>query len=186
MAAPRPALLSLLVGAATLSAMMSAMSIASPAPAGKGASANAPASRMGAGISDDIAARDAREAEQARALDLKEQAIRAAQARLAASVKAKAQATPQTTPANAPNAAAAPAPDTPDQFDTLARIYQAMKPAKAAPVFSRLDLDVQYMVARRMRERSTAMILAAMEPAAAARLSMALAGKRPGLRRGER
>ncbi|WP_010410974.1 magnesium transporter MgtE N-terminal domain-containing protein [Citromicrobium sp. JLT1363] len=52
-----------------------------------------------------------------------------------------------------------------------------MKPKQAAPVFEQLDIDVQIAVARKMRERSTAQILAAMTPQGAARLSMALAGK---------
>ena len=66
-------------------------------------------------------------------------------------------------------------PAAPDQFDDLAKIYQAMKPAAAALVLEQLDLDVQMRVAQRMRERSTAMILAAMTPKAAAALTMALA-----------
>jgi flagellar motility protein MotE (MotC chaperone) len=50
-----------------------------------------------------------------------------------------------------------------------------MKPAKAAIVFEQLDLDVQLKVARKMRERSTGMMLAAMTPKGAARLTMAMA-----------
>ena len=65
--------------------------------------------------------------------------------------------------------------DAGEQYDSLARIYQAMKPARAAIVFEQLDMDVQMQVARRMRDRSTGMILAAMTPRGAAALSMALA-----------
>jgi flagellar motility protein MotE (MotC chaperone) len=128
-----------------------------------------PSSRLGASIDDDIAQRDSKAAGEARTLDLREAAIKAAQARLVASVQSQ----------QAPATGAATSPETTDQFDNLARIYQAMKPARAAPVFAQLDIEVQYLVAKRMRERSTAMILAAMEPAAAARLTMALAGKKP-------
>jgi flagellar motility protein MotE (MotC chaperone) len=44
-------------------------------------------------------------------------------------------------------------------------------------VFEQLDMEVQMKVAQRMRERSTAMIMAAMTPKGAAALSMALARK---------
>ena len=54
-----------------------------------------------------------------------------------------------------------------------------MKPAKAAVIFERLDMEVQTEVAKRMRERSTALIVSNMSPNAAVQLSMALAGKRP-------
>jgi flagellar motility protein MotE (MotC chaperone) len=54
-----------------------------------------------------------------------------------------------------------------------------MKPAKAAVVFEKLAMDVQMKVAQRMRERSTAMILASMTPKGAAALSMALARRYP-------
>ncbi|MDB5670946.1 MAG: signal peptide protein, partial [Alphaproteobacteria bacterium] len=63
------------------------------------------------------------------------------------------------------------------------RIYQSMKPAKAAIVFEQLAMDVQMQVAKRMRDRSTAMIMAAMTPNGAASLSMALARKHPVVRR---
>jgi flagellar motility protein MotE (MotC chaperone) len=184
MAGPRPLLLLMLVGAAATSGAMSAVGIASPAaPVTK-----APPTRLGVTIGDDLARRDSKAAQNARALDLREQAIKAAQARLDASLKAKKQGEADAIAASAPVPAsgAAPTPgmaEAPDQFDTLAKIYQAMKPAKAAPVFAQLDLEVQYLVAKRMRERNTAMILAAMDPQAAARLSMALAGKRPMLRK---
>lgn len=142
-----------------------------------------PQSLMGAMIGDEMARQQARDRADARAADLREQAARAAQARLDAALKAR-QASAAPAPAAAPGSPA-PTPGTgagsgtgADPFDTLARIYQAMKPAKAAPVFEQLDLDVQYRVARKMRERSAALLMAAMSPQGAARLSMALAGRR--------
>ena len=173
----RPAMLVMLIGAAATSAAMSAAGIASPPHEAASAEPHAPATRLGTAITDDIAQRDSKAAREARALDLREQAVKAAQARLAASLTAQQQA------AGSPAAGQPGAAATPDQFDTLARIYAAMKPAKAAPVFAQLDLEVQYLVAKKMRERSAAMLLAAMEPDAAARLSMALAGKKPVLRK---
>lgn len=171
MAGPRPALLTMLIGAAALTAAMSAVGIASPVAQQSGN--KAPATRLGTSIADDLARQQSKAAGEARALDLREQAIKAAQARLAASAQAAGQVPANGAPGG-PNAEPVP-----DQFDTLARIYQAMKPAKAALVMSQLDIDVQYMVAKRMKERATAAILAAMDPQSAARLTMALAGKKP-------
>jgi flagellar motility protein MotE (MotC chaperone) len=172
-------MLTMLIGSATLSVGIGAIAAANaPATATK----SAPKTRLGASISDDLKQRATADAGQASALDLREQTIRAAQARLNASLKAKQEAE-KASPDAAGEAGAGTGTSpgsTPDQYDTLARIYQAMKPAKAAPVFAQLDLEVQYLVAKKMRERSTAMILAAMDPQAAARISMALAsGKKP-------
>lgn len=138
----------------------------------------APDTRMGAMVADDLAKRDAAARARARAIDLQEQAAKAAAARLQSALKAGAQPPEGAAPATSPATPAAGAtPSQPDQFDTLARIYQAMKPAKAAPVFEQLDLEVQYLVAKKMRERSAALLMGAMSPDAAARLSMRMAGR---------
>lgn len=132
----------------------------------------APQTRLGAAIGADIGVRDKAANRRTRALDMREQAVRAAEVRLKGEAVAPA-------PAAGDAGAAAPgAPAAPDQYDNLARIYQAMKPPAAALVLEQLDLDVQRRVAEKMRERSTAMILAAMTPKGAARLTMALAGRR--------
>ena len=162
-------LLLLTGGAATLSIVTSAMS------ADADPQANAVATRLGATIAREMQAREAQAAERARALKLREQMVQATENRLKADMTARS-AKEQ---AAADQAGKPDGPPQPNQFDALARVYQAMKPAKAAIVFEQLDLDVQVAVAKRMRERSTAMIMAAMAPGAAARLSMALAGKRP-------
>lgn len=144
-----------------------------------------PATRMGAMVADDLAKRDAAARARARAVDLQEQAARAAAARLQSALKSGAQLGDSASGGPAPPSGAPlpsgipPTSPQPDQFDTLARIYQAMKPAKAAPVFEQLDLEVQYLVAKKMRERSAALLMAAMSPQGAARLSMRMAG-RPG------
>lgn len=132
----------------------------------------APRTRLGVSIGDDLGQRDQAAVRRKRALDLREQAARATEARLKANVEAR-----QQVDAAAPAAAQAAAKEAEagDQFEDLARIYQAMKPAKAAIVFEQLDMDVQMKVAQKMRERSTAMIMAAMTPRGAAALSMAMA-----------
>lgn len=130
-----------------------------------------PETRLGVAIADDVDARDKGAMRRGRALDLREQAVKAAETRLKADLESRA------VPGVAVPEGVQPAGATPqsDQFDDLAKIYQAMKPTAAALVLEQLDLDVQMRVAQRMRDRSTAMILAAMTPKAAAALTMALA-----------
>ncbi len=136
------------------------------------ASGSQASSRLGVAIADDLGARDQAAVRRGRALAMREQAVRATEARLKAEAAGR-----QDAAAPAPGQPASPISATPptDQYDDLARISQAMKPASAALVLEQLDLDVQMRVAQRMRERSTAMVLAAMTPRGAAALTMALA-----------
>lgn len=160
----RPSLLMMTAAAAALTSVAHAVVAATPP-------AKAPATRLGVAIKDDIATRDKSAASRARALDLREQAARATEERLKAEARARQQqGDPAATGPVGPSADEA-------QYDALAKIYQSMKPTKAALVFEQLDMDVQMKVAQRMRDRSTAMILAAMTPQGAADLSMSLARK---------
>lgn len=161
----RPSLLLLMAAASAIAAVANAASIAT------GDQDGTNKTRLGNSIERDLSARDQDAAKRQRALDLREQAAKAAEQRLAQSVEAQ-----QKDAAGAPGAPGAPAAAE-AQFDELARIYQAMKPAKAAAVFEQLDMEVQMKVAQRMRPASTAAILAAMSPKGAASLSMALARK---------
>ncbi len=161
----RPSLLLLTAFSAAVAVVGNTVGLA--ATVTEGAAAEAPTSRLGAAIASDISERDKAAARRNRALDMREQAAQAAESRL--------RATPQ--PSAATPAGEAPAAG-PDQYDDLARIYQVMKPAAAAVVLEQLDLDVQMRVAQKMRERSTAMILAAMTPKGAAALTMAMARRR--------
>ncbi len=158
---PRPTLLMLTAAvlASSIVANGAAVVAAATAPAAP------PPTRLGVAIGEDISTRDGAALQRKRALDLREQAALATEARLKAELAARERT------------AAKPGEEGGEQFDVLARVYQAMKPAKAAIVFEQLDLDVQMQVAGRMRDRSTALILAAMAPRAAADLSMALARK---------
>lgn len=165
----RPTLLMLTAAAAGVSVLANAVSAADP-------KANAPETRLGASIQQDVARRDQDAARRARALELREQAARAAEQRLNASNSRQGQA----------GDSEARDPDE-ERYSELARIYQAMRPARAAVVFEQLEMDVQVEVARRMRDRSTALILANMSSPNAAALTMAMArfpqGKRaPGKR----
>ncbi|MEW9854496.1 MotE family protein [Novosphingobium sp. M1R2S20] len=154
----RPSLLMLMAAAAGASVLANGVSAADPAPA-------APETRLGASIKQDFAKRDQEAARRARALELREQAARAAEQRLQAG-GAMPQQRAGGTEMRDPNE---------ERFSELARIYQAMKPARAAVVLEQLEMDVQVEVARRMRERSTGQILAAMSPQRAAALTMAMA-----------
>lgn len=159
----RFSLLSMTAAAAGLSAVANA--VAGPAE---------PQTRMGASIGRDLAQKDRAAAQRNRSLDMREQAARAAEQRL----KAAAAAAPQPKREQP----AEPVEEN-DRYGELARIYQAMKPKAAAPVFEQLGLDLQVEVARRMRERSTAAIMAAMTAPGAAKLSTAMARQgtdRPG------
>ena len=167
----RPSLLMVMAAVATLSTVANAIA-AAPA-------SDLPQTRLGTAINQDLAKRDQSGAARNRALSLREQVARAAEERIKANARARQQ---ETAAAAAAGASAAPgdkATAQNAQFDDLARIYQAMKPARAALVLEQLDMDVQMQVAQRMRQRSTAMILAAMSPAGAADLSMSLARKTP-------
>ena len=165
--AARPSLLVLLAGAAGLAAIGHGAAISAAAE---------PETRLGASIQQSAVDRVKAAARRQRALDLREQAAQATEARLQAAVP-PAGAGPQR-----PGAGGAEA-EVEDQYDELARIYQSMKPAKAALVFEQLAMDVQMKVAKKMRERSAAMIMASMTPNGAAALTMALARNRPVERR---
>lgn len=159
----RPSLLVMTAMAAGLSIFANGVTAALPALADQ-----PQPTRLGSAIQGDLGARDAATKKRNRALDMREQAARQ---------EAAAAAKPAVADAAAPSA---------PQYDNLARIYQAMKPARAAVVFEQLEMDVQMQVAQKMRDRSTALILASMTPQGAANLSMALArrnanaGKKPG------
>ncbi|HEU0065902.1 MAG TPA: hypothetical protein VFQ57_01540 [Sphingomonas sp.] len=170
----RPSLLMLTAFSCGAAALGNAVGIAA-APAGTNAgSPDTPRNRLGVAIDSDLSARDRQAAGRRRALDLREQAVRAAEARMRSN--APTQTDPDAAAAATQNGGGGAGADGgTDQYDNLARIYQAMKPAAAATVLEQLDLDVQMRVAQKMRERSTAMIMAAMTPKAAATLTMALA-----------
>lgn len=162
----KPSLLMMTAGTAALSIVAHAAAAVS-APA----AAEPSATRMGLSIKQSMNERDKAAAERQRALDLREQAALATEERLKADLAAREEEQRQGARAGAKSSEL----QGEDQYDSLARIYQSMKPAKAAKVFEKLEIDVQMRVVQRMRDRSTAQILASMSPEAAARLSMALA-----------
>jgi flagellar motility protein MotE (MotC chaperone) len=61
------------------------------------------------------------------------------------------------------------------RIKSLVRIYEAMKPQEAARIFEQLDMPVLLNVVAHMRERKCAPILAAMDPAKARSVTLALA-----------
>lgn len=159
----RVPLLALTAGVAGLGALANTMEAAATATPG------AAQTRLGSQIAGEISGQRQREAQRSRSLDLKEQALKAVEARVRAQAEAQLAAQTQAQPA----ADGTSADD--KRYDDLAQIYQSMKPAKAAAVFEQLEPEVQLRIAQRMRERSTGQIMAAMSPTAAASLSGALA-----------
>lgn len=63
------------------------------------------------------------------------------------------------------------------QLAGLVKMYSGMKPKKAAKIFNRLDIEVQKGLAKRIKPRAMAEILAAMETKAAQRLTLELASE---------
>jgi flagellar motility protein MotE (MotC chaperone) len=61
------------------------------------------------------------------------------------------------------------------RIQMLVKIYEAMKPQDAAQIFDQLDMPVLLRVLKRMKERKTAPILAAMNPEKAKAITTALA-----------
>lgn len=59
----------------------------------------------------------------------------------------------------------------------LAKMYEAMKPAQAAPIMSALDLDIILDIMSRMKERQAAKILANMDAGLAAQVSTRMSMK---------
>ncbi len=53
----------------------------------------------------------------------------------------------------------------------LAKMYEAMKPAQAAPIISALDMEIILDIMSRMKERQAAKILASMDAGLAAQVS---------------
>lgn len=157
----RPRLLVLTAIAATVSIVANAV--------GAVTAASEPTTRLAVSIQKDIAEQTRAAAARNRALEMREQVVRATEERLKAKLAEQAAA--------AAKSGSADAAESGEQYESLARVYQAMKPARAAPVFEQLSMDVQMQVARRMRDRSMGMILAAMTPDGAAALSMSLARK---------
>lgn len=61
------------------------------------------------------------------------------------------------------------------EFMRLVKMYSSMKPKDAARIFDRLELKVLKTLVKRMKARSMSAILAAMNPAKAERLTLAIA-----------
>ena len=67
---------------------------------------------------------------------------------------------------------------TDDQYTSLVKIYESMKPKDAARIFEEMDLAVLMPVVERMKERKTAPILAKMSAAKAMAITTQLAQRR--------
>ncbi|MBW6525565.1 magnesium transporter [Sphingomonas sp. RHCKR7] len=158
----RPSLLTLTAGAAAASTIAHAV-------AGTNATEAVSDNRFGNAIAQSISERDQSIARRTRAAELREQSALALEQRVQAQLGARRDGGARDDRGGYG--------DAPQPIEDLARVYQTMKPNRAAPVFAALDIDLQAQVARRMRGRSLALMMGAMTPAAALRLSTALAGR---------
>lgn len=59
----------------------------------------------------------------------------------------------------------------------LAKVYESMKPAKAAPILASLELEVTYEIISNMKERQAAKILSYLSPDLAAKISSKMSMK---------
>ena len=159
----RPSLLTLTAGAAAASTIAHAV-------AGPSATEAVSDNRFGNAIAQSISERDQAMARRNRAAELREQSALALEQRVQSQLGARRSDGTRADQAGGYG-------DAPEPIEDLARVYQTMKPNRAAPVFAALDIDLQAQVARRMRGRSLALMMGAMTPAAALRLSTALAGR---------
>jgi flagellar motility protein MotE (MotC chaperone) len=159
----RPSLLTLTAGAAAASTIAHAV-------AGTSATEAVSDNRFGNAIAQSISERDQAIARRNRAAELREQSALALEQRVQSQLGARRGDETRADQAGGYG-------DAPQPIEDLARIYQTMKPNRAASVFAALDIDLQAQVARRMRGRSLALMMGAMTPAAALRLSTALAGR---------
>ena len=53
----------------------------------------------------------------------------------------------------------------------VARVYETMKPDAAAEILAGIDVETSTEIIRRMKERNAAVVMASLEPQAAARIS---------------
>ena len=108
---------------------------------------------------------------EARQIDIRAALVKAAEKRLQAQVAslkaARAEATPPGTPSPAVQA---------KRMDALVAFYSGMRSKDAAVIFNRLDTSVLMEIATHMKARQFGEILGLMDPAAAERLTLALAG----------
>lgn len=66
-----------------------------------------------------------------------------------------------------------------EKFDSLVKIYEAMKPKEAARIFEELEMDVLIDVMKRMKEMKSSQILASMDPVRARVITTRLAERQP-------
>ena len=64
------------------------------------------------------------------------------------------------------------------KIQSLVKVYETMKPKEAATIFNTLQMPVLIELAQRIKERTMAPILAAMDPPAAKVLTVELATRR--------
>jgi flagellar motility protein MotE (MotC chaperone) len=112
---------------------------------------------------------------QAKALDLRENLMAAAQKRLDQRI-AELKALGLSADAEAPGGTPAPGSPAEKRLDNLVAVYAAMRAKDAAKIFDTLDMSVLEQIARRMKPRVFSDIRGLMDTKTADRLTLLLAG----------
>jgi flagellar motility protein MotE (MotC chaperone) len=123
-------------------------------------------------LAEELAAKRAGSDDRKRQIELRERLLEASEKRLDAKLaEMKALEAQQGTAGGKARTAAN------DQFMSLVKVYETMKPKDSARIFEKLDMTVQLAVASRMKERSMAAMMAEMTPEAARNLTMEMAAQ---------
>lgn len=127
-------------------------------------------SRLGSAINAEMTKQQSELAARARQLEMRERLVEATARRMSEQAQREQAEAEQRAQSEKKKEAEAKR-----NVQQLVKVFQAMKPREAARIFEQLDIGIQVMVASRMRDRAVAAMLAAMTPAAATRLTTALA-----------
>ncbi len=121
-------------------------------------------------LAEEIAAKRAGNDDRKRQIELRERLLEASEKRIDAKL-----ADLKASEARTGNATTVRQTAMNEQFASLVRVYETMKPKDAARIFEKLDMSVQLAVATRMKERNMAAIMSEMTPEAARNLTMEMA-----------
>ncbi len=123
-------------------------------------------------LAEELATKRASTDDRKRQIELRERLLEASEKRIDAKlIELKAAETRAVSVVSARQTVAS------EQFASLVKVYETMKPKDAARIFEKLDLSVQLAVATRMKERNMAALMAEMTPDAARNLTMEMAAQ---------
>ena len=128
-------------------------------------------------VADELKAKRARLDQRERDLDQREAALRQVQDGIAAQI-----AQLEALKGQLDGLLAKASAEDNERIDRLVKVYEAMKPAKAAEIFNATDTGLLLPVVKRMREAKVAAVVEEMDPARAQALTLELAKGRKAIR----